>query len=93
MTFTKLSSNAELLDYLKGLVEELRRSGDADVADIVLKASYFSGGSPSEFLHEARIALGVVSSKCSGSLPSMVLEQVSCVAAQIDAAFREVGGA
>jgi hypothetical protein len=93
MTFKALSSNAELLEYLRHLVDELRRSDESEFADVVLTASFFASGSPSEFLHEARTALGKVRLNCVGKLSSKEFEKLSSVIAQIDVAFRQIGGA
>lgn len=88
-----LSSNAELFEYLRHLVDVLRRSGQRQLADAVLASSRFASGSPSEFLHEARIALESVSSSRTNGLPSEELEMLSSVIGQLDAAFRQIGGA
>jgi tellurite resistance protein len=88
-----LTSNAQLFDYLCDLARELQRCNETEAADAIVAASKFISGSPSEFLHESRVALVKVQSTCRESLSSFLLEGVSSVVNQIDDAFRRIGGA
>lgn len=88
-----LTSNAQLFDYLRDLATELQEHSETQAADVILAASKFVSGSPSEFLHESRAALVKVQSTCKESLSPLLLERMSVVVNQIDDAFRRIGGA
>lgn len=87
-----LESNAALLSYLALLSAQLESRGEADLACIVDASSRFASGSPSEFLNEAGAALEIVHQR-SKVLSPTDQAQLKSIIEQIDAAFRQVGGA
>ena len=93
MNFAKLTSNAQLYSYLCDLAEEMRRCGVLDAADVLLRASKFISGSPSEFLRESQITLKDVRSIYASKLKPFKISEISSVIEQIESAFRGVGGA
>lgn len=93
MNTKKLQSNKDLFEYLVDLARELRGCGESAAADDVAFASQFFSGSPTEFMHEAHVALINVRKICGANLSRLQLENIESVLAQIDAAFNRVGGA
>jgi hypothetical protein len=88
-----LKSNEELATYLARISTELSSKGAQALADDVGRARRFVSGSPSEFLHEAELALANVRDNHNGALDSSAAAEVHSVIAQIQAAFSKVGGA
>jgi len=93
MNRLQLKSNDELYRYLVSLVGELKQTGKAETSNEVMLASQFALGSPSEFLHEAMIALTSVQAKCKDILTETQLADLESVIEQINAAFQRIGGA
>lgn len=87
-----LSSNEDLLFYLKELESSLRLSDQTELAQRLVKASKFSSGSPSEFLHESYNALLSIE-PVSSLLPNDQREELLSVIKQLSSAFRLIGGA
>ena len=88
-----LRDNSELSQYLERLAATLIVAGQTQLATQVRTASRFSAGSASEFLHEAQLALVAVSTLGRDFLSAEQNEELVGVLAQIDEAFRCIGGA
>lgn len=93
MSYTKLTSNADLFEYLTRLAEEFIKQDMLEVADKLLQANRFATGSPSEFFQEAQVVLRVVKTTCRARLTEAQLEDIDGVIEQIESAFRRIGGA
>jgi hypothetical protein len=89
---SSLKNNDDLLDYLYSLQVELGSAGEYKLADLVVHVQLFASGSPSEFFHEAKVALKTITQECR-ALSQERLQQVSVVVTQIDLAFDAIGGA
>lgn len=91
MNHKKLQSNKYLLEYLVDLAMELQSCGESAAADDVAFASQFFSESPTEFMHEAHVALTNVRKICGTKLSRLQLENIESVLAQIDVEFNRVG--
>lgn len=87
-----LANDEDLLQFLYDLRQELALPGQVHQLDVIDRASRFYGGSTTEFLGEARIALRTVRNSVACHLDSEWLEQTDSVIEQINAAFRSVEG-
>jgi len=92
MNAQALKSNADLFSYLNGLADTLRQCDQIKLSENILRASKFSSGSPSEFLHEAYDALKTVELVSSLLSPDQ-REKLLAVMGQLSSAFRLIGGA
>ena len=88
-----LKDNNELYGYLVQTARCLQEGEHFELAESLFQASRFVSGSPSEFFHEAQLALERVSKEQPQSLSSSQLQDVEAVRAQIKEAFRRIGGA
>jgi hypothetical protein len=93
MTTKVLKDNSELYGYLVQTARYLQEGEHSELAEFLFQASRFANGSPSEFLHEAQLALERVSKEQPQSLSLSQLQDVEAVRAQIREAFRRIGGA
>jgi hypothetical protein len=89
----QLQSNSDLFNFLMWLGNELRARGETQLAEEVMFASRFAVGSASEFLHEAHQVLTKVANSKPAILTTEQSDDLKAVIAQIDEAFRKVGGA
>jgi nanoRNase/pAp phosphatase (c-di-AMP/oligoRNAs hydrolase) len=92
MTIRQLEGSEDLLAFLTALERRLAAVGQSSLAAEVARASRFSAGSPSEFMQEAKLALGHARA-AGGSLTATEIEEIDDVVRQIDAAFARIGGA
>jgi hypothetical protein len=89
----KLENNQELAVYLVQLGDRLRQMGEVDLSAGVLAARRFLGGSASEFLNEAQVALEAVKSRSPALLGKDEISDLASVIEQIEESFRRIGGA
>ena len=89
----QLQSNTDLFNFLVWLGNELQARGETPLAKEVTFASRFAIGSASEFLHEAQQVLTKVASSKPPILTTEQSDDVKAVIAQINEAFRKIGGA
>jgi hypothetical protein len=89
----QLKSNSDLYQFLCSLRDSLSARGLKEASNKINRASRFFYGSPTEFLEESRIALLDVRSQAKNDLSDDQVNAISSVVAQIDAAFRDIGGA
>lgn len=85
------ATNHELVIFLVRLSESLISSGKLELGKAVRQSSRFASGSPSEFLHEAGLALRLVMTQ--GELHEEEKAVVSATLKRIEVAFKAVGGA
>jgi hypothetical protein len=89
-----LQSDRELYEFLLKLSEELTLKGEIELAQEVGRANRIASGSPSEFLHEAQMALrSVIAKSGSIALSELQLAQIKSIIRQIEIAFLKIGGA
>jgi hypothetical protein len=88
-----LKSNEGLATYLARVGADLRNAGAHGLAEDLERARRFASGSPSEFLHQAELALTSVCDNHKGTLNSEAAMEMLAVLTQIRAAFSKVGGA
>jgi hypothetical protein len=81
----------ELFWFLHELNAELTRAGLPDASATVARASRFYGGSSTEFMGEARLALRAVREPASQHLDRKWQKRIDSVIKQIDIAFRQAG--
>ena len=93
MNARKLTSNSYLALYLDKLSSRLHCLDEFALADNVAMARRFAGGSASEFLHEAQVALTKVSESSCDKRDDEEKSEIATIIQQIADAFREVGGA
>lgn len=93
MTTKNLKDNNELYGLLVQTASYLQEGEHSELAEFLFRASRFARGSPSEFLHEAQLALERVSKEQPGSLSLSQLKDIEAVRAQIREAFRRIGWA
>jgi hypothetical protein len=93
MKSSDIRADPDLERYLTELAQELTAKGLRNLAVEVMHASGFYGGSPSEFFHEAEIALGSVRTHARSTLDEPRLADIANVIELIEEAFRKVGGA
>jgi hypothetical protein len=74
---------------LHDIEQRLLASGDVEGAGAVHSASMFYGGSPTEFLGEARLALQTIAAH--EGLPDGLMSQVNGLIEEINEGFRRVG--
>lgn len=89
----KLESNQELFEYLVWLSNELRMKQQDELARHLTHASRFASGSPSEFFHEAQLALCEVRDSASAALSPETIADLRSVIAQLSGSFKKIGGA
>jgi hypothetical protein len=90
MTF---DSNEQLRDFLIALSVGVDGQGKRECAETLSRASRFYSGSPSEFLHEASVAIRQTLVDCADVLGTDQVREVGDVLKQIDEAFKRIGGA
>lgn len=93
MKYKDLHDNSELLTYLQLVADQLEKNNQNDLADEVVFATRFAIGSASEFLNEAQMILEKILNTSPSPLPSNQLNEMKSVIAQIEEAFRKIGGA
>jgi len=82
-----------LKDFLGEIERILAASGNETESQLVHHAGlFFGGGSPSEFLGEARLAL-LSTLHSAHDVPVELVERIHQMICAIDEGFRDVGGA
>lgn len=93
MTARPLTSTEDLFVYLIALADEISAQKEHGAAEALRQASRFASGSPSEFLHEAQVALRAVKTHHAAKLTKTQIENIDAAVDQIESAFFDVGGA
>jgi hypothetical protein len=93
MHHKSIKNNADLADGLASLAVNVMASGRSGIAEELVRASRFATGSPSEFLHEAELAIRKTIDCCGDVLTPVQIDELKGVLKQIDEAFDDVGGA
>ena len=88
----QLKDYNDLYQFLCSLRDSLSAHGLKEASDKIDRASHFFYGSPTEFLGESRIALLAVRNHAKNDLSDDQVNAIDSVVAQINAAFRAIGG-